>query len=642
MLSESDRLPPKIDDTDQKRDSQAILASAYDAVQRARHFDTARLAQNLTTYIHLLTQDEQYDRAQAFAKEVLQIDQNSPNAVEAILTLGICAAHTNHLDEAEQYFHQAADMSRRMNYPMGVAHALQYLTSLVLLFQGKFHIALTLMEEAGVLRDELGSKHWSEPFLRGLIYQIVGDRRHCRQVLDELVLQVEPGTRAAAAYYLLWARLAIDEEELEQAIESLRVGLRVANRIRVMDLNLWIRLEYSRYHRLKGEASVARSWAEDALHQAQAHDLLYFTGLALLERAQAHWDTGNQAAAEADLAQAFKVLESLEASFDLARAYFLKALWGHQSSRPEAANSWVQAIQYIIQNGYGFLLEKEQDVAFPLIAAYMRSKEPEVRSATENLLRHLASVPPPPLRVAALGQFAVWKGRRQIADQAWTKRKAGELFRYLLLQPNRAAGRDVIIEALWPEHTSDTPYDLLHQATSALRHALEPDLPDKFPSRYLKVEGEQIALVLPPGSVVDFEHFERALPLALQTRNIERLSEALKLYSGDLFPSDQYNDWSTEKRHALAELHQRGLLALGQSHLEQGQYFNAINCCRQVLHSDSWNEEAVLIAMRAYAGLQDAPHALGMYKELETTLKNDLDIKPRSDLRSFAEQLRKS
>jgi DNA-binding SARP family transcriptional activator len=256
------------------------------------------------------------------------------------------------------------------------------------------------------------------------------------------------------------------------------------------------------------------------------------------------------------------------------------------------------------------------------------------------MLRHLANVPPPPLRIATLGQFAVWKGRKRIADQSWNRRKAGEMLRYLLLQPNRAAGREVIIEALWPDHPSDTPADMLHQATSALRHALEPDLPDKFLSRYLKVEGEQISLLLPPGSVVDFEHFERTLPVAIQTRIIDRLLEALNLYSGDLFPSDRYADWSAEKRQELAELRLRGLLALAKAYLHQGQYYQAINCCRQVQHADTWNEDAVLLAMQAYAGLQDAPHALSLFIALEKTLREELDILPRSDLRALAESLR--
>lgn len=640
MLPDSERFQAKTDDNDRIGDSQALLSSAYEAVEKARHYDPDRLAQTLATYARLLVRDGQYERAYECATEVIRLESLTSNTAEAIITLGVCAAKKNLLDEAENHFNQAADISRKIGYAAGLARSLQYLTSQVYIVRGQFHLALTLIEEAGILLEEQGSKHWTEPFMRGMIYQIVGDRRHSRQVLDELVLQIEPGTRLAAAYYYLWARLAIDDEELEQAKEYLRLGLRVANRIGGTELNLWIRLEYSRYHRMKNEAPAARTWAEDALHQAQRSGSLYFAGLALLERAQDNWDSGDRAAAEADLNEAVSKLEPLRAAYDLARAHFLRALWYRQSSHPSAEATWLAAIKQIIREGYAFILEKEQDLAFPLIAAHVRSKTPEVRSTTEELLRHLANVPPPPLRIVGLGQFAVWKGRRRIADQVWSRRKAGELFRYLLLQPNRAAGHEVIIEALWPESNSDSLIDMLHQATSALRHALEPDLPDKFPSRYLKVEGEHIALNLPPGSEIDFEHFEHVLPLAIQAQGADRLQEALSLYAGDLFPSDRYADWSEEKRHSLAELRQRGLLSLAKAYLDQNQFYNAINCCRQVLSADAWNEDAVLTIMQAYAGMHDVPHALQIYQELERTLEKELGILPREDVRALAETLR--
>jgi DNA-binding SARP family transcriptional activator len=640
MLPDPKQNPGRPDDGDQKGDIQTLLTNAFETVEHTRKYEPDRLAQVLATYVRLLTRDRQFDQAQHIAEEILQLAPQSESAVEATIALGICSAQTNHLDEADQYFHQAAEMSRRISYVLGIARSMQYLTSMVLIPRGQFHLALTVIEDAGQLSEDQGNRYWNEPILRGLIYQIVGDRRHCRQILDELVLRVEPGTRLAAAYYWLWARLALDDDELEQAKEYLRLGLRVANRIGVMDLNLWIRLEQSRYHLLRDEAAVARTWAEDALQLARQYGSQYFSGLALIDCAQANWDTGDAASAENDLIEAASLLEPLRAAYDLARLRFLRALWYKQTNHIKAEQAWLEAVTQITHYGYAYILEKEQDQAFPLIAAHARSKNAEVRLATETILKHLATVLPKPLRISTLGQFSVWKGRKRIPDQAWNRRKAGELFRYLLLQPNRAAGREIIIESLWPDHESESPADLLHQATSALRHVLEPDLPDKFPSRYLKVEGEHISLLLPPGSSVDFEDFERVLPLALQIRGTERLQEALNLYSGELFPSDRYSDWSAEKRLSLAELRQRGLLGLARAYLGQSQYYNAINCVRSILHVDAWNEDAVLIGIQAYVGLQDIPHALQLYTELERVLRTELEIVPRADLRSLAQSLR--
>ncbi len=639
MLSDSER-SAQSDDSDAASASNEQIDHALQAVDQARLQNTAALPQALETAVGLLIRDGQFETAAHLAGELLALETNTSRAVDAMIALGACSAQKGQLDQAAGHFLQAADVSRRINYPLGVARALHLQTRYVLIPRGSFHLALSLLEEAGVLLEDQGSTPWDGPFLRGLIFQIVGDRRHCRQVLDELMLQVEPGTRMAAAYYFLWARLTLDEGELGKAREYLGLCQRVSSRVGKTDLKLMTGLEFSRYHRMQNEAAAARNWANNTLQHAQQLGLDYFAGMALLERAQANWASNDNESALADLAAARALLEPIGAAYDLSRERFLRALWLQQSGHPEAEAAWLEAVSTIIRDGYAFILEKNQELAFPLIAAYNRSKNARVRKATEEMLRHLASVPPPPLRIHTLGQFAVWKGWKRIPDQVWNRRKGGELLRFLLLQPTLAAGREVIIEALWPDHASDSPGDLLHQATSALRHALEPDLPDKFPSRYLKVEGDRIALILPHGSEVDFVNFERVLPLAISSGSPDRLQDALKLYSGELFPSDRYADWSTEQRQALAELHQRGLLALAQACLQQDQHYQAITICRQILHADAWNEDAVLLAMQAYTGLQDVPHALKMYLDLKQTLKEDLGITPRADLTELANNLR--
>lgn len=639
MQAEPDRLA-KPDTLNLNAGSNELLNDALEALEFARVNDSAGLPVAAATVADLLIRDGQFAAAADLAAEILALRPNSKHAAEALMLLAVCRSQTSQVDDAALLFHRAIDLSRNLDYPIGTARALHLMTRYIHIPRGEFHIALAQIDEASLLLEEQAGKQWDGSFLRGLIYQIVGDRRHCHEVLDELIHQIEPGTRLAAAYYFLWARLAMDEGEPEQAREYLRLSRRVSIRIGKTDLDLMTGLEFSRYHRMQNEADAARNWADNTLQNARLYQLDYYSGLALIERAQANWAAQNAPAALADLNEAMRLLEPLQAAYDLARARFLLALWLQQSADPRAEETWLETMQSIIQGGYAFILEKEQDLAFPLIAAHMRSKAPKVRKGTEELLRHLASVPPPPLKIASLGQFAIWKDRRRINDAAWNRRKAGELLRFLLLQSNRATGREVIIEALWPDHNSDSPGDLLHQATSALRHALEPDLPDKFPSRYIKVEGERIALALPHGSEVDFENFERVLPLAISTGIPERLQEALNLYAGDLFPSDRYSDWSEEKRQLLAEMRQRGLLALAQAYKRQGQNYNTITCCRHILQADHWNEDAVLLAMQAYIGVQDAPHALKMFQDLERTLKNDLDIVPRADLRELAQSLR--
>ena len=632
-------LVPRADASELKGDPQSVLETIYSAITDARGKEPAQLIGVLLESGAKLAHAGDYFQAKRYADEALQLNPSLPQQIEAQLLTATCAGQLGNLLYAEDVFQNTAELCRKISDRRGLAKALNGLASSVLLARGKFSLALAYMDEAHTIFNELGDNHWGWPWLRTYVYLTTGNRQSARHILYEMVKEIEPATRIAGAYYYLWARLAIDEEEFERAREYLRLGLRIATQTNVPDLNIWLRLEHSRFYRRTGKISTAREWAEEALRLARRSHLSFFTGLAQVELAQVLWQYHDHANAFQEISAAVETFKELQADFDLAVAFFLRAIWVQNIDSPDAGQAWNDAARAILAGGYAFILEKEQEQAFYLTTYWMRSTKSEIHEITERLLEQLAQVPPQALRVATLGQFSVWKGRLLMQDKAWQKRRAGELFRFLLLQPNRTASKDMIIEALWAEHDIDSGSNLLHQSTSALRRVLEPDLPDKFPSRYLAYEGEQISLKLPLGSVVDFEVFEQNLRSAIQARRAEYIQDALHMYAGELLPLDRYNDWTTELRTHLAELHVEGLVVLARIHLEQERFADALECIHQVLRLNSWNEEAVLIGMQTHLRLGSAPHALRLYNQLKQTLSKDLKLSPRPDLREMAEKI---
>jgi DNA-binding SARP family transcriptional activator len=186
----------------------------------------------------------------------------------------------------------------------------------------------------------------------------------------------------------------------------------------------------------------------------------------------------------------------------------------------------------------------------------------------------------------------------------------------------------------------DSGSDILHQSTSALRRILEPDLPDKFTSRYLSYEGEQISLVLPHGSNVDFEIFRQELHAGMQSKDAERLQDAVNLYTGELFPADRYAGWSGEMRESITALYQNGVLELARIYFTQIQYADALDCCRSLLRLDPLHEEAALLAMRCHLELGSVIHAMRIYQTLEKKLLEELGLEPGGELRAFATSLK--
>jgi DNA-binding SARP family transcriptional activator len=410
-------------------------------------------------------------------------------------------------------------------------------------------------------------------------------------------------------------------------------------------MECWARLAASRYHRLAGETATALSWARDAVATARRKGSPYLELSGHIACAQAALANRDDPAWQAAMEAALPIAERHGCRLELAQLSLLRAVWSYREGHEDAERAWLEAACRIERDNYAFILERERVLAFPLLAAHARSRNPEVRKSADSLFAQLARIAPLPLRVTCLGRFEVWQGSRRIHEREWSKRHAGELFRLLLLQPNRTATDEFVFEALCPEQTPEAARTLLHHATSTLRRILEPDLPEKFPSRYVRFENHQIMLNLPPGSSVDIEEFELGLKVpafgpAAEPGAPGLLESTLGLYGGELLPGDRSADWSVAARARLSELHQRAQLELARRRLTRGEPQAALDLCRKIAATDPWNEAAVLLGMQACVALDDRPGALGLYKNLEHALRVDLQISPRKDVEALAVSLR--
>ncbi len=168
--------------------------------------------------------------------------------------------------------------------------------------------------------------------------------------------------------------------------------------------------------------------------------------------------------------------------------------------------------------------------------------------------------------------------------------------------------------------------------TSALRRALEPDLPEKFPSRYLIVDEGQITLDLPLGSWVDFEAFEKHCRLG-------QWEQALNLYIGDLLPELRYSEWVFLQRERLALLYQRALIGAGKDRYDGKRYAEALDACLQLLALEPWYEEATLLGMQACVAMKDIATARRLYIRLEKILWEELHTVPQTELSTYFHSL---
>ena len=579
------------------------------------------------------------ENAKTLARVILEKEADSLISADAHNLLGNIATHTYAYAEAESRFFKAASICRALENEKGIGISLQNLASLVYFTQGQVDLAFSIMEESNFHLVKAGVPAWGYPLLQAYLFDAFGDRPRLVKALDELIQQLAPGSYAAGVYFLTWAKVCLDDNETQKADEYLRLAFRIANQLELPDLSVFVRNEKSRFFRSRGQISVAMTWAKDAVNTSKRYKSPYLIGHSLLELGQVTWMLGDGIAAEKHFSNAIIQFQKSNSPLDATRAKFLLAALFQERKDPRNRDYFSQATDQIIKNGYTSILYRDRRMVYPMIAKFMKSKSGVCREKANALLDLVVQTSTIPLRILGFGQFRVWQGQHPLPDLSWARRKSGNLFRFLLLQPGRSATRDLILDSLWPDLDPRNGADALYQSTSTLRRILEPDLPEKFPSRYLQIEGERVTLTLPPGSYTDFDHFENDLPPAIKNRKVDELQLLLALHEGELFPMERYTEWVQARRNQSESLYLQGLHCLGMLYLVNQEYYLEMEISRKILKIDPWNEDAVLMGMQAYLGLNNAPRALVFFEEFRSTLEKDLGIKPRSDLRELAAEI---
>lgn len=225
----------------------------------------------------------------------------------------------------------------------------------------------------------------------------------------------------------------------------------------------------------------------------------------------------------------------------------------------------------------------------------------------------------------------VWQGA-EVEESVWRTRQARQLLKVLITERPRPVATDRLIDLLWPGNSVETAATTLRSAINALRNVLEPDRPNRAPSRYIHTQSPGYAYRAHPDIWLDVEVFESLLRQAEKTANPNEkqrlLEEATGLYSDDYLISDPYADWAKSERERLRELYFHGLLALADLYSREGNYADAIPLARLILTKDEVRENAYQALMRYQAESGDSAAALITYERCRAILGEELGADP--------------
>ncbi len=254
---------------------------------------------------------------------------------------------------------------------------------------------------------------------------------------------------------------------------------------------------------------------------------------------------------------------------------------------------------------------------------------------------------PEPLHVTTFGRFSLKRGDHEIKSSDWVNRRSETLMKILLGQYGHQIDRLELIGLLWPKarpnNTTDQKYRVgFNNLYSRLRKVLEPYLPDRYPSRYVREANNSYGLYLPSGSWVDFLAFETAIDRGDKNRrtgNIENAilayEEALDLYRGEYLVEDSYAEWRLRIQERLHMRAVNASLELMKYYFDQGKFYRVVNEGGRLMGLESWNENGCSLLIEALLKLGRIKDARTAYHKCKASMQEELGILESSDLDSL-------
>jgi ATP/maltotriose-dependent transcriptional regulator MalT/DNA-binding SARP family transcriptional activator len=250
------------------------------------------------------------------------------------------------------------------------------------------------------------------------------------------------------------------------------------------------------------------------------------------------------------------------------------------------------------------------------------------------------------LTVKTLGFVDIYRDRsKPFASDAWTTRRARDIFCYIAASKHRRVEKDVLIDAFWGEDELSTIEKNFHPTISHIRKALNSR--QLFKQNFLIFRDGAYQLNPELSFFIDTEEFEKYL-LAAEKAKREKDTEGLRknlesaheLYRGE-FMAGVYDDWAEERRHYFFEQYSRVLNALAKLAFSERRWSKAIKFAGDILQTDPFREDAHRLIMKTYAAQGKRASVMEQFENLQQLLKKELGVEPAPETRKVYQELTK-
>lgn len=535
--------------------------------------------------------------------------------------LGDYARALEHLLRALEYAERIGDRSGEMIALHNIGHVYESLGDRKLVLD-HYQRMLRIAEEIGDKRGEafaLGDA--------GRFFTALGDHRQALlHMLRGLRMHQEIGDRFGERSALdtiaeIYTALGDLDRAHEHAAEALRIAETIEDRRGVIDA----------LERL-GIVESARGDHERAIE-------LLDRALGLARESEYADDIITVARALAD---------AHRAAGDIARSRVYERLREEQARQLFNAEQTLRSRQLIAGFEQKVMREKARSLglgaedldALIEIDAAKRGASASYDAPRDEELTH--AQPSPSIIVQTFGELRVVVDGRALRTADWGRRKARDLFKFLLVHHRRTVTMDELIEKLWDGMHDRSTELLVMNAVSRIRKALEPERSPRDRRSMLSSADGTYRLDLGDDAEIDFMRFKELIVVARRAHSAreryEGYERAAALYTDDFLKEDYDAEWTLAERELLKDAFLEALEYLAGEQLREGRHDEAGETARRLLTFDSTCERGYEVLIRSLLARGRSSEAQQVYDDCRLAFRRELDAEPPSSLRSIIVQ----
>jgi ATP/maltotriose-dependent transcriptional regulator MalT/two-component SAPR family response regulator len=631
--------------------------------------DTVGEAEALHALASLARRKGKYGEAFEYLEKAEKlVDETAETYLKCSNTRGLCLVAQGAWTNAEHQFRLALELAEKQ----GNEHYIRLITHNLALpsgFRGDFGEALRwfkrifrhdqpdtqLPQEAighlnvGRLHLYRGEFEEAEPHLeRALelcqLYNIKPLRGEIIEAFGNFYRDKEDFTHAAEYYER--ARKAYDEAEVNLATRELDE-------------------ERARFYLMRGDAVKARGLMENLLEARQklGNEMLSQAARLGLCRARlALGETDDGLVEEIEQILAFYHEQNLyydeaAASLLLAQIYFARG------ERKKMFPPLQRALDLTARFDYEFWLrgeirknpkmfaDEEITEKLPMDLREMSresgvgSQEPE-KASLATLDSQLATAEIVDLTVKLLGFVEIYRDKsKPFAPDAWTTRRARDIFCYIASSRHRRVEKDVLIDTFWSDEDLASIEKNFHPTISHIRKALNSR--QALKQNFLVFRDGAYQLNPELSYSIDTEDFDRFVAEAEKAKRDgddalfrRNLDAAHALYRGE-FMAGVYDAWADEQRGYYREQYGRILNALAKAAFKEKNWSQSVKLAQEILQDDPFREDVHRLLMRVYAAQGKRSQVKEQFENLRKLLQSELGVEPEAQTRRILQELLK-